>query len=150
MNNGLSTSSRQARIVCLEFTSLLLSHSPVSPASGSFSVTLFRRNLLQTIEDEHSEVTELAVKVLLEYATYTNDLKSILRDILHILEFSKQMMEERSASIMRWLCKYENPEVLFFHLASILQVMLCVILICRHSTTVSFAHLSSSCSALCC
>ena len=138
MNDGLATTSKLTRIVSLEFTSLLLSHSPVSPAStlspGSsmspnsplmistdYSQLLFRTNLLRAVEDTHNEVAELAIRILLEYASRQNDLEPILRDLLDILEKS-ELMKERGTLVLRWLCKYENPEVVYYHLATVLQV----------------------------
>lgn len=138
MNDGLATTSKLTRIVSLEFTSLLLSHSPVSPASKlsprsslspnsplimstDYSQLLFRTNLLRAVEDVHNEVTELAIRILLEYASRQDALEPILRDLLDILEKS-EIMKERGMLVLRWLCKYENPEVVYYHLATVLQV----------------------------
>lgn len=145
VNDGLATTSKLTRIVSLEFTSLLLSHSPVSPASShsvhsssfspnspfssnspltsptDYSPFLFRTNLLRAVEDAHNEVTELAIRILLEYASRLNDLEPILRDLLEILEKS-ELMKERATLVLRWLCKYENPEVVYYHLSTVLQV----------------------------
>lgn len=138
VNDGLATTSKLTRIVCLEFTSLLLSHSPASPASPVASLSyfspnsplglsteslslLFRNNLLRAVEDAHNEVTELAIRILLEYASRLNDLEPVLRDLLDILEKS-ELMKERVTLVLHWLCKYENPEVVYYHLTTVLQV----------------------------
>lgn len=69
--------------MCLEFTSLLLEHSPIG--GNSFSVTIFHDNLLHILLDEHDEVSELAIKILLQYSHRLNQIESILKEILFVM-----------------------------------------------------------------
>ena len=130
--NGLSYPSKRARLVCLHFTSILLTHSPAASSGSSFSLSLFRSSLLQAITDNHDEVIEVAVKVLLQYAQRMDDLEGVLRDVIRvslsggsemkILQESTEVMEKRGSFLLCMLCKYEESTTVYPTIARILRV----------------------------
>lgn len=81
--SALVTESKRTRIVCLKFTSLLLLHSPIS-MNASFSMTIFHDNLLSIILDDHDEVSELVIKILLQYSRQLDTMQTVLQEILMV------------------------------------------------------------------
>ena len=67
--NGLSYPSKRARLVCLRFTAILLTHSPAASARAQLPLSLFRSSLLSATKDGHDEVIEAAVEVRASSAT---------------------------------------------------------------------------------
>lgn len=82
--NGLSYPSKRARLVCLRFTAILLTHSPAASARAQLPLSLFRSSLLSATKDGHDEVIEAAVEVLLQYARRLDDLPGVLRDVMEV------------------------------------------------------------------
>lgn len=82
--NGLSYPSKRARLVCLHFTSILLTHSPAASAGVQLPLSMFRSSLLSATKDSHDEVIETAVEVLLQYARRLDDLQGVLRDVMEV------------------------------------------------------------------
>ena len=82
--NGLSYPSKRARLVCLRFTAILLTHSPAASAGAQLPLAMFRSSLLSATQDSHDEVIEAAVEVLLQYARRLDDLPGVLRDVMEV------------------------------------------------------------------
>ena len=105
---------------------------PPHASGSSFSLSLFRSSLLQAITDNHDEVIEVAVKVLLQYAQRMDDLEGVLRDVIRvslsggsetkILQESTEVMEKRGSFLLCMLCKYEESTTVYPTIARILRV----------------------------
>ncbi|OAO17602.1 VAC14 family protein [Blastocystis sp. ATCC 50177/Nand II] len=121
--NGLSYPSKRARLVCLRFTAILLTHSPAASARAQLPLSLFRSSLLSATKDGHDEVIEAAVEVLLQYARRLDDLPGVLRDVMEMLRESPAFLERRGSFILCMLCRYEDSTTVYHTVASILSTL---------------------------
>lgn len=106
-------------LMAIEFTSILLSHTPAASVGKSqFDTMTLRENLLKALRDDHEQVIEEVIRVLLQFATIGDETESVIRDILRVIHNTQGFLENRGSFVIRTLCKYETADVVFSCLAS--------------------------------
>ena len=70
MCSSLLTTCKATMLIAIEFTSILLSHTPAASVGKSqLDVLTLRKNLLKALRDDHEQVIEEVIRVLLQLAT---------------------------------------------------------------------------------
>lgn len=81
-------------LIAIEFTSILLSHTPAASVGKSqLDVLTLRKNLLKALRDDHEQVIEEVIRVLLQLATIGNETEGVIRDILRVIHNTRGFLE---------------------------------------------------------
>ena len=120
---SLLNPSTLTRITSIEFTSILLSHTPAASGKKStFDSTRLRTNLLTALRDDHTDVIDHVIQVLIQYANTANETPAVIHDILEVIHDTTGFLESRGSFVICALCKYEAAETVFLNLATTLLV----------------------------
>ena len=118
MCSSLLTTCKATMLIAIEFTSILLSHTPAASVGKSqLDVLTLRKNLLKALRDDHEQVIEEVIRVLLQLATIGNETEGVIRDILRVIHNTRGFLENRGSFVIRTLCKYESADIVFSCLA---------------------------------
>ena len=96
-------------LVCLDVVSVLLEIR----GNEVIAVKELRDALMNTLKEKNDEVIDCDLRVLVKYVQYSQELTTLIRYILGMLEQDEQYLEDRGCLIIRTLCKYINSEEVF-------------------------------------
>lgn len=116
--SSLLTTCIPTLLIAIEFTSILISHTPAASVGKSqLDISTLRENLLKALRYDHEQVIEEVIRVLLQLATIGNETESVIRDILKVIHNTPGFLDNRGSFVIRTLCKYESADVVFSCLA---------------------------------
>ncbi|EGC33117.1 hypothetical protein DICPUDRAFT_49156 [Dictyostelium purpureum] len=113
----LTSQSVQSRLASLNW--ILNLHNKLSSGISSYLEDLFPP-LLKTLSDNSDEVVKLDLKTIAKISDNTELFNKLMQNLIVLFSNESQLLRTRGNFIIRQLCLFLNPELIFRRFASIL------------------------------
>ncbi|KAN0024290.1 hypothetical protein ACTFIV_008692 [Dictyostelium citrinum] len=113
----LISNSVQSRLASLNW--ILMLHSKLSSGISSYLTDLFPP-LLKTLSDNSDEVVKLDLKTIAKISDNTELFDKLIQNLVMLFSNDSQLLRSRGNFIIRQLCLFLNPELIFRRFSNIL------------------------------
>ncbi|EAL62850.1 hypothetical protein DDB_G0289233 [Dictyostelium discoideum AX4] len=113
----LISNSVQSRLASLNW--ILMLHSKLSSGISSYLTDLFPP-LLKTLSDNSDEVVKLDLKTIAKISDNTELFDKLIQNLVILFSNDSQLLRTRGNFIIRQLCLFLNPELIFRRFSNIL------------------------------